>query len=37
MESKFTRANGFVTSDDINFDYTTNNFHSSGGLNSRGA
>ena len=36
MESKFTRANGFVTSDDINFDYTTNNFHSSGGLNLRG-
>ncbi len=36
MNSKFTQADGFVTSDDMNYAYTTNHFHSGGGLNLRG-
>ena len=36
MDSKFTRANGLVESDDMHYSYTTNHFHSGGGLNLRG-
>ena len=36
MKSKFTRANGLVSSDCLDYNYTTNNYHSSGGLNLRG-
>ncbi|MEC7864224.1 MAG: hypothetical protein VYB55_04095, partial [Bacteroidota bacterium] len=36
MDSKFTRADGFVSSDYLSYDYTTNYFHSGGGLNLRG-
>ncbi len=36
MHSKFTRADGFVTSDNMSLGYTTNHFHSGGGLNLRG-
>ena len=36
MNSKFTQADGFITSDDMNYAYTTNHFHSGGGLNLRG-
>ena len=36
MNSKFTRAEGVISSDYMNYDYTTNYFHQSGGLNLRG-
>jgi len=36
MESKFTRADGFIPSDYTSYDYSTNHFHSGGGLNLRG-
>ena len=36
MLSKFTRADGIVNSDNFDYDFTTNNFHSPGGLNLRG-
>ncbi len=36
MNSKFTRAEGIVPGDFMNYDYTTNYFHSAGGLNLRG-
>ena len=36
MNSKFTRANGLITSEHMNYRYTTNNFHAAGGLNLRG-
>ena len=36
MNSKFTRANGLLTSEHMNYRYTTNNFHAAGGLNLRG-
>ena len=36
MDSKFTRANGFVSSDNMIYSYNTNHFHSGGGLNLRG-
>ena len=36
MDSKFTRSEGVVSSDYMNYDYTTNYFHSGGGLNLRG-
>ena len=36
MNSKFTRANGIITSEHMNYRYTTNNFHAAGGLNLRG-
>ncbi|MEC7646380.1 MAG: M1 family aminopeptidase [Bacteroidota bacterium] len=36
MNSKFTRADGLITSEYMNYDYTTNYFHSGGGLNLRG-
>ena len=36
MNSKFTRAEGIVSADFMDYDYTTNYFHSAGGLNLRG-
>ena len=36
MNSKFTRAEGIVSADLMDYDYTTNYFHSAGGLNLRG-
>jgi aminopeptidase N len=36
MSSKFTRADGIVNSDNFDYNFTTNNFHSPGGLNLRG-
>ena len=36
MNSKFTRAEGIVSADIMDYDYTTNYFHSAGGLNLRG-
>tara|TARA_B100001142_G_scaffold301946_1_gene328057 strand:+ start:18989 stop:22198 length:3210 start_codon:yes stop_codon:yes gene_type:complete len=36
MLSKFTRAEGIITSDFMSYDYSTNYFHASGGLNLRG-
>ena len=36
MDSKFTRADGIISSDNIAYGYTTNHFHSAGGLNLRG-
>ncbi len=36
MDSKFTRAEGIISSDYMSYDYTTNYFHSAGGLNLRG-
>ncbi len=36
MNSKFTRTHGFVPADYLSYDYTTNHFHSGGGLNLRG-
>ena len=36
MNSKFTRAAGRVSMDELGFGNTTNTFHSSGGLNLRG-
>ena len=36
MNSKFTRTHGFVPVDYLSYDYTTNHFHSGGGLNLRG-
>ena len=36
MESKFTRSEGIITSELMQYDYTTNNLHHGGGLNLRG-
>jgi hypothetical protein len=36
MGSKFTRAEGIISSDYMSYDYTTNYFHAAGGLNLRG-
>ena len=36
MDSKFTRAEGIISSDYMDYDYTTNYFHAAGGLNLRG-
>ena len=36
MNSQFTQADGFVPSDYMQYDYTTNHFHTGGGLNLRG-
>jgi aminopeptidase N len=36
MDSKFTRAEGIVSSEYMGYDYTTNYFHQTGGLNLRG-
>jgi aminopeptidase N len=36
MNSKFTRSQGIITSEFMRYDYNTNHFHSSGGLNLRG-
>jgi aminopeptidase N len=36
MDSKFTRAEGIISSDYMSYDYTTNYFHAAGGLNLRG-
>jgi len=36
MNSKFTRAEGIISSDYMSYDYTTNHFHAAGGLNLRG-
>ena len=36
MDSKFTRTDGIVSSQFMGYDYTTNYFHQSGGLNLRG-
>ena len=36
MNSKFTRAEGIISSDYMSYDYTTNYFHAAGGLNLRG-
>ena len=36
MNSKFTRADGIISADYMGYDYTTNYFHSAGGLNLRG-
>ncbi len=36
MDSKFTRADGFISSDNMAYGYSTNHFHSAGGLNLRG-
>ena len=36
MESKFTRSDGFIPSEYLSYDYTTNHFHLGGGLNLRG-
>jgi aminopeptidase N len=36
MDSKFTRSEGILAADYMGYDYTTNYFHQSGGLNLRG-
>ena len=36
MNSKFTRSEGIISADYMNYDYNTNRFHKSGGLNIRG-
>jgi aminopeptidase N len=36
MDSKFTRADGIVSAEYLNYNYNTNYFHSGGGLNLRG-
>tara|TARA_B100001250_G_scaffold59724_1_gene46545 strand:- start:12508 stop:15747 length:3240 start_codon:yes stop_codon:yes gene_type:complete len=36
MDSKFTRTDGFLSSDYLDYSYTTNHFHTGGGLNLRG-
>ena len=36
MNSKFTRADGILPANFMDYDYTTNYFHSAGGLNLRG-
>jgi aminopeptidase N len=36
MHNKFTRETGFFPSEWMGYDYTTNSFHSGGGLNLRG-
>ena len=36
MDSKFTRTDGIISSQFMGYDYTTNYFHQSGGLNLRG-
>ena len=36
MDSKFTRSEGFISSNYMDYDYRTNYFHSAGGLNIRG-